>query len=162
MNRRSLDEQAERAGASKLAHIPECVWTRKFNSDGESILQVAKRTLDKFQGDNTKLGSKFWAGLFHDFELHEFVADALADPPEDLPVDRELMVALNSARNGNQHNAKAPAIVERHLEHCQAPNRAEVFGLLGAVMEGPTLSRPLAARLHVAALRYIARTQAHQ
>ena len=89
--------------------------------------------------------------------MNESAADLLDDPDEDLPVDRDLLLALAAASSGNPAGTPT-AQLERYLEHCHVLNRAELFGLFRAIMEGPELPRSVAYKCQVAALKYLSRT----
>ena len=97
------------------------------------------------------------AEVYAEFELSQTAADLLADPPEDLPIDKDLLLALAAAQCGNSRGAPG-AQLERYLEHCHTLNRAELFGLFRGIMEGPMLPRAVAVRGQVAVLRYLARS----
>lgn len=157
LNRRSSDEQVERALAQRLSHLPDEVWRTKVNKDGLSISEYVKRAHKKMHSDGKKLGTKFWSDVYNEFDLNESCADALEDPPEDLPVSKDLLMALASARSGNPCGTPA-AQLERFLERCGVLNRAELYGLFRAAMEGPSLPRVVAVKCQVAILRYLGRT----
>lgn len=81
LNRRSSDEQVERALAQRLSHLPDEVWRTKVNKDGLSISEYVKRAHKKMHSDGKKLGTKFWSDVYNEFDLNESCADALEDPP---------------------------------------------------------------------------------
>ena len=156
LGRRSSDEKVERAVAQRLAHLPECHWRGKVNKEGLTISEYVKRAASMLHGENQKLGTKFWAQVFNEYELAKSVADSLIDPPEGLDIDKDLLLALSTASSGNPAGSPS-AQLERYLDHCGELNRAEVFGLFRANMEGPQLPRSVAMKCQVATLRYLAR-----
>ena len=128
---------------------------------GCALVRVHEKTHENVHGDNKKLSTKHWATIFGEYNLHESVAECLPDPPTDLNVDREMAVALAMANSGNPAGSPS-AQLERYLERCHVLNQSELYGLFGAIMESPTLQRPIAVRCQVAALKYLARTSAIQ
>lgn len=116
-----------------------------------------KRGIKKLHGKNKKLSSRFWVQLFTEFELVETCADSLPDPPAAEVPDADLVSMLEQAHHENPAFRKT-APLERYIEHAPLLNKCSVFGLLRAVMEGPTLPRTMATRCQVAVLRYFART----
>jgi hypothetical protein len=156
LSRRSSDEQVERAVAARLSHLPDEVWRTKVTKDGLSISEYVKRWTKKMHSDGKRLGTKFWTDLYNEFDLNESCADSLEDPPDDLKVNKDLLVALAAAQCGNPAGAPS-AQLERFLDHCPQLNRAELYGLFRATMEGPAMPRNVAVKCHIATLRHLAR-----
>ena len=157
-NRRDTDEMVDRNVTKKLSHIPECVWRNKIGKTTNlKIVDFVKREAKPIWAEGGRVSTKVWMKVFREFDLAESAADSLEDPPEDLPVAKDLVMALSAACTGNPAGTPS-APLERYLETCPALNRAEMFGLFGACMKSPAMPRNVAIKCQVAILRYIART----
>jgi hypothetical protein len=116
------------------------------------LADYVKRKVAEAPGSGN-IGTKVWGEIFEEFGLSKSAADLLEDPEGDLQVDRDLPLALAAASSGNPAGTPSSQL-ERYLEHCPLLNRAELFGLLRAIMGGPELPRSVASKCQVAALRY--------
>jgi hypothetical protein len=99
LNRRTSDEQVERALQARTSHIPLSVWETRRDKAGRTVRQVVKDALKSVRSGDVRgrLSTKFWTSLHETFELNETLADNLAEPPLDQDVNPELLEVLQVA-----------------------------------------------------------------
>lgn len=163
LNRRDSDDQVDRIIKEKLSPLFRTEVIEGARSiDGASIRD---RIRDQFKNNKAmgrKLSSKFWEGLYSDFNLNQTPADQLPNPPQGLDCRDDLLQALEAAHHDNPAS-RSTFPVERFLDSCTPNlNEFELHGLLHAVQENTTLCRPSALKLQLAVLRYFARTDAQK
>jgi hypothetical protein len=88
-------------------------------------------------------------------------ADRIVRPPADQmnldKMDKELLDRLALVHHGNPASRDLKPLVE-YLKLCSAVSYAELHLMLGAVQEGPKITRTASMKLHIAVLCYIHRT----
>ena len=107
-----------------------------------------------------RLSSKCWLALFAEFSLSDSMAENLPTPQGEA-WDTDLVDTI-SILHADNPAAKRTTPLERYLEYCEPFNQTSLFGLLKAVMEGPTLPNGSAMPCQLAVLKYMERTKAHE
>jgi hypothetical protein len=164
LDRRDSDDQADRViiDSGRLDHFPAQLWQNVTDDDGQDVRKYVKVINAKLLKMNPKgrWTPKMWWGLFEHFGLTNRLVDFFKAPGEDDGVaDMEMFSRLKQAhKEGSSIDARASP-TERFLADCTKLTRASLYGLIVMSLEGKTLTRPVAMRLHVAILRYFARTE---
>jgi hypothetical protein len=164
LDRRDSDDQADRviAQSGRLDHFPAQLWQNVTDENGQDVRKFVKAINAKLLKMNPKgrwTPKMRWA-LFEHFGLTNRLADFFKAPgEEDGAPDMDMFSRLKQAhKDGSSIDARASP-TEWFLADCPNLSRASLYGLIVMSLEGKTLTRPVAMRLHVAILRYFARTE---
>jgi hypothetical protein len=165
LSRRDSDEQVNRVIEEKLTpnyreELIEAALTKKGMKIRPYIKTALVGLTVSVRGNKARLSTKFWTQFYADFPtLSLGISAYLPDPPADLEEVRdELQAALATAYDPNP-SSRTPVHVERVLENLTKDlNETELFGLVQAVEESPTISRPHSEKMKMAIMLYLART----
>ena len=154
--RRELQQQVQRVLASgRLDHIPQCVWSSKRTAEGLGVEEYIEQEILRKKIKDGRLSSKFWAGLFKDFD---FDAGITLPPPDNDDAPCDMMIeALQILRQANEVKASCWAL-ENFLENAPPMSEGRTYGLLRAILPSQQLSFSLAGKAQVAVLKWWART----
>ena len=158
LERRDTAQQAERAMEPRLKNIPKATWATKRNNKGQTLFERVIEQIRANRSSGVKIGSKWWAAVFDEFELTDNPTDELEEP-EDAgeDVDPDLLAVLASAHGENRVKATVVPL-ERYLDTCGPLSRSTTYGLLCAVQMSPTLPEATASKAQLAVLKFWART----
>jgi hypothetical protein len=139
---------------------PEVLAGRR-TKDGLSMKEYIANAIQLKRNAKERLTAKFWVHFYNDFNLMSNPADRIARPPADQmnldKMDKELLDRLALVHHDNPASRDQKPLVE-YLKLCSAVSYAELHLMLGAVQEGPKITRTAAMKLHIAVLDYIHRT----
>ena len=161
LSRRDSDEKADRAVIWRLGHLDPKLWEGLRNEQGESIRDKVKEEIRGKKDKKGRCSTKFWSKIFEEFRMAESLGGLLDEPTEEEDIDEDLLEAVSILHHENP-TQRRPGPLEDFLSCCRRLNQSEIFGLLQAIMESPTLVRGNAMRVQVAALKYLCREQSHK
>ena len=157
--RRDTDDQVDRACERKLAFIPKRIWVGKLNPQGQTVEQVVEKEIYRVRNDGGYIQTKFWIDLIIAFDLVETSQDILTAPEDDdIPPPKELLEVLECLYNENRIKCVVWPL-EGFLAYSEALTPCITYGLLRATLPSPKLDRLLAAKAHVAIMRFWSRTK---
>ena len=96
--------------------------------------------------------------LYNELNLHSTLGDTLPDPPEADGKPREEVVPAVSALHADNPANRSVERLERFLDRCPELTETEVYGIVGACVGGPKMTRASAVRGQIAIVRYLVRT----
>lgn len=157
LGRRDTDQQVERAMVEKLDHVPKSILSARRSKDGKTIREYIAVEIKRRRPNGGKVGCRCWTNLYQAFDLHESVAESLAEPTDESVPSAELLDVLAAAHHDNPVKACVTPL-ERFLDHSDSLGETATYGLLWAVQVAPTLPLHSAMKAQLAVLRFWART----
>ena len=102
--------------------------------------------LYQLHASKKNLCSRVWCKIYERFALTSDITSALEVPrDEEEEKDRSLLLALAAADSGNPAGDGALPL-ERYLARCDELNMTEMWGLLAACQESPSMCRAVSSR----------------
>ncbi len=158
LERRDTDDQVDRVIEQKLSSVPEHVIVGAVAKDGvtkvRDFIAAEIRTL---RGTTKRLSTRFWTSFNDHFDINVNASDILEEPPPDEEVADELVEKIMLAHADNPAERTCEG-VDRYLEF-NTLNKREMYLLIKASQEGPTLSKAFSVKLRVTIVKYFARSE---
>jgi len=157
LSRRDSEEAASRIMDNKLSHIDANKLKEIVNDQGLSPFDYILKEVRSKRVKAGRCSTKFWLGFWDSFGLTRDVGLELAAPKqEDDKIDPMLLEAIAQARAENPAERKPDGML-RWFETAGPCSEQEMYGIICAVQEGPTLIRVHALKIQVGLLGYISR-----
>ena len=157
LERRDTDDQVDRVIELKLGSVPAHVIVGAVAKDGvtkvRDFIAAEIRTL---RGTPRRLSTRFWCSLNEHFDINVSASDCLEEPPGDNEIADELVEKIMLAHADNPAERSCEG-VDRYLEF-NTLNKKEMYLLLKASQEGPTLPKASSVKLRVSIVKYFARS----
>ena len=159
LERRDTDDQVDRVIEQKLSSVPAHVIVGAVAKDGvtkvRDFIAAEIRTL---RGTTKRLSTRFWSSFNDHFDIDVNASDILEEPPANEEIADELVEKISLAHADNPAERTCEG-VERYLEFNTLSKR-EMYLLIKASQEGPTLSKAFSVKLRVNIVKYFARSHA--
>ena len=123
---------------------------------GIQVHEYIKAALRSHNKERKNLSTKFWCGFVDQYDFGSSIIDDLELPADSLVVNEDLVNKISMCHDANPATRSTEQL-ERYLEFSTL-NRREIYGIIGASEEGPSVSRAFSVTMKVAVLKYFART----
>ena len=159
--RRNTDHQVDRCMQLKLGMYPRAQLEQHLNSSGKNIASAIKGELYRLWGSRRHMPLQFWKDMIIDHRLSGCLMDGLQKPQQSQKVNKDLDLALEEAHHENPAKKSCVRLI-RYLQHTDAMNETETYGLLLGAIESPSLSGNMSESIMEAVVEYWAKHKCSQ